>query len=217
MKKSESNSKTSNKLSSVAGGILILFSAPSGCGKTTIVDRLLKRHPDWVRSVSATTRAARVGEKEGRDYFFLSPRIFKQMQSRGELLESATVFGRDYGTPKAFVLDHLKAGKNVILAIDVQGAEQVRKITELKGMMLTFFVLPPSVKVLRERLEGRKTESPEEIQRRIENAQEEIKAAQLYDYAIVNQNLDKTIVEIEDRVQKFQKKRRPKSHAVYPA
>ena len=187
---------------------MILFSAPSGCGKTTIVDRLLKRHPDWVRSVSATTRPPRAGEKEGRDYFFLSPRTFKQMQSSGELLESARVFGHDYGTPKAFVLGRLKEGKNVILAIDVQGADQVRKISELKGSALTFFILPPSVKVLRERLEGRKTESPGEIQRRIEAAQEEIKAAQLYDYAIVNQNLDKTIFKIEECVEKVQKKKK---------
>ena len=130
------------------------------------------------------------------------------MQSSGELLELARVFGHDYGTPKAFVLDCLKEGKNVILAIDVQGADQVRKVGELKDSTLTFFVLPPSVKVLRERLEGRKTESPAEIQRRIEAAQEEIKAARLYDHAIVNQNLDKTIFRIEECVEKFQKKRR---------
>ena len=187
---------------------MILLSAPSGCGKTTIVDRLLKRHPDWARSVSVTTRPARVGEKEGRDYFFVSSQALKKMQARGELLESAKVFGQTYGTPREFVTSRLKTGTNVILAIDVQGAEQVSKMGELKGSTLTFFVLPPSVKVLRERLEGRKTESPGEIQRRIEAAQEEIKAARLYDHTIVNQNLGKTISEIEECVKKFQKKRR---------
>ena len=97
-------SKTSNSANSLSG-LLIIFSAPSGCGKTTIVERLLKRHRDWVRSISMTTRAPRQGESEGKDYFFVSQEEFKKMESRGELLESARVFDFFYGTPKRFIED----------------------------------------------------------------------------------------------------------------
>ena len=200
-KKSESKSKTSSK------GLLIILSAPSGCGKTTIVDRLLKRHPDWIRSVSATTREPRPGEKDGVDYFFVSAKAFKQMEADGELLESAMVFDHSYGTPKKFVMNALGDGKKVILAIDVQGARKVKKTLGFKEALLSLFILPPSVKVLRERLEGRKTESAEEIQRRIEMAQEEIKEAGSYDLALVNQNPEQTIPEIEQAIEGFFKEK----------
>src|SRR5689334_6918708 len=101
------------------------MSAPSGCGKTTIVDRLLKRHPDWVRSISATTRPPRAGEKEGVDYFFVTPKKFKEMETADELLESAQVYDHMYGTPKEFVNRQIGQGKNVILAIDVQGTKKI--------------------------------------------------------------------------------------------
>lgn len=205
-------SKTSNKakpiaLSPAAQGLLVIISAPSGCGKTTIVDRLVKRHPDWVRSVSATTRAPRPGEKDAQDYFFVTSKAFKEMDAKGELLESAKVHDQFYGTPKEFVSQQLVAGKNVILAIDVQGTKKIKKILDAKTYCLTVFVLPPSVKVLRERLEGRKTETPEEIQRRIEVAQDEIKEAGFYDVAVVNQNLEQTILEIESVIEKQKKER----------
>ena len=195
----------------------MILSAPSGCGKTTLADRLLKRHPEWVRSVSVTTRAARIGEKKGEDYFFVSPQAFRQMEAKGELLESANVFGHWYGTPKAFVMNHLGGGKNVLLAIDVQGTKKIKKALGKKVPILTLFVLPPSVKVLRERLEGRKTESPEEIRRRIEIAQDEIKEAGFYDHAVVNQNLEQTVLEIEGIVEKFQKERRARPHVLHSA
>ena len=205
-------SKTSNKsksavLASAPKGLLVIISAPSGCGKTTIVDRLLKRHPDWVRSISMTTRAPRAGEKDAQDYFFVAPKAFKEMELKGELLESAKVHDQLYGTPKAFVSEQLAAGKNVILAIDVQGTKKIKKILDPKIPCLMLFVLPPSVKVLRERLEGRKTETPEEIQRRIEVAQDEIKEAGFYDVAVVNQNLEQTILEIESMIEKQKKER----------
>ena len=130
------------------------------------------------------------------------------MEEKGELLESATVFDHQYGTPKIFVMDHLKAGENVILAIDIQGTKKIKKGIDKDARLITIFVLPPSVKILRERLEGRGTESPLEIQRRIEIAQDEIKAARFYDFTVVNQNLDQTIFEIEDCIEKFQKERR---------
>ena len=190
-------------------GILIIISAPSGCGKTTIVDRLLKRHRGWVRSVSVTTRAPRPGEKDGEDYFFVSAQDFHGMEERKELLESAKVFDRLYGTPREFVMKHLKAGKNVLLAIDVQGTRRIKETFGAKNLA-TIFILPPSVKILRERLEGRNTESPEEIEYRIQVAQDEIKEAGVYDFAVVNQNLEQTIMDIENFIERFQKERSPK-------
>jgi len=199
-----------NNLNDSTPGFLIVLSAPSGCGKTTIVDRLLKRHSDWVRSVSMTTRAARVGEKQGQDYFFASAVEFEKFKKDGALLESATVFGNQYGTPKRHVMEAIEKGKKVILAIDVQGGESIKKAMPEKDRRVSIFILPPSVKILRERLEGRKTESPEEVDRRIEAAQDEIKAASLYDFAIVNQNLEQTVREIEECVEKFEEQRRNK-------
>lgn len=190
-----------------AEGLLIIISAPSGCGKTTIVERLLKRHPDWIRSISVTTRALRPGEKKGEDYFFVSSSAFKEMEKKGEFLETATVFDQQYGTPRVFVADNIKEGKCVLLAIDVQGVKKIRKTAFAKEGLLSIFVLPPSVKVLRERLEGRKTESQEQISRRIEVAQEEIKEAGSYDLTVVNQNLDQTIAEMEAFIEKKQKER----------
>lgn len=210
MKKSAVGTKTTKPVSQ-AQGILIVLSAPSGCGKTTIVDRLLKRNPDWMRSISATTRTPRTGEKDGQDYFFVSAARFAEMESKGELLESAKVFDEAYGTPKKFVRDELAAGKKIVLAIDVQGTRKIKKTWDAKWPLLTIFILPPSVKVLRERLEGRKTETPDQIQKRIEVAQDEIKEAAAYDLTLVNQNLEETIAEIEAAIEKFEKQKNPSS------
>lgn len=170
-----------------------------------MVDRLLKRHPEWVRSVSVTTREPRAGEKEGVDYFFVTPKRFHEMETGSELLESAKVFDHEYGTPKKFVMDHLAQGKKVILAIDVQGTKKIKKVVGTSMPLLTLFILPPSVKILRERLEGRKTETPEQIQRRIELSQDEIREAGSYDLTFVNQNLEETIASIEDGIENFKK------------
>lgn len=195
-------------------GILVILSAPSGCGKTTVVDRLLKRHPDWIRSVSVTTRPPRAGEKAGEDYRFLTPEEFKKMDESGALLESAKVFDQYYGTPKAFVSDALGQGKTVVLAIDVQGMRKIKKGLENKTPLYTIFILPPSIKVLRERLEGRKTDAPEEIERRIAAAQEEIKDAKLYDVTVMNQNLEQTVIDVESFIVEKQKERRNSNHAL---
>lgn len=217
MKKSVSKSKTSSKPGSSDQGSIIILSAPSGCGKTTIVDRLLKRHPEWIRSISATTRAIRPGEKDGEDYFFLSSDKFEQMKKKGEFLESAHVFGYSYGTPKEFVLGQCRQGKNVLMAIDVQGTKLAKKVLSTSVPLLTIFVLPPSIKVLRERLEGRKTDTPEEIEKRTEVAQKEIKEASFYDQTVVNQNLEQVVLEIEGLIEKFQKERGKKDNAVHIA
>ena len=208
MKKSASKSKTSNNSAGVktARSFLIVISAPSGCGKTTLVDRLLKRHPDWVRSVSVTTRPPRTGEKSGQDYFFVDSSMFKKMVQENALLEHARVFDQDYGTPKSFVMEQLKRGKKVILAIDVQGTKKIKKMAD-DIPVFTIFVLPPSVKILRERLEGRNTESPEQIDKRVDVAQDEIKEAGHYDVTVINQTLDQSVLEIEQAIETFEKKR----------
>jgi len=201
----------------VAEGLLLVISAPSGCGKTTLVDRLLKRHQDWTRSISATTREARTGEKNGEDYLFVSRKQFEAMDAEGEFLESARIFESSYGTPKDYVLKQVKEGKLVLMAIDIQGMQKTRKVLPKGVTLLTLFILPPSMKVLRERLEGRKTETSEQIEQRIELAQEEIKAASLYDYTVVNQNLEQTVLEIETIVEKFQTERRKKNYDIHPS
>jgi len=188
-------------------GLLILFSAPSGAGKTTIVGRLLKRHPDWIRSISVTTREPREGEKDGKDYFFVTPEIFSEMKKENKFLESANVFGMEYGTPKEYVNEHLSKGKTIVLAIDVQGMKLIKRQFANSSNLLTVFILPPSIKVLKERLEGRKTDSEEIINKRLTVSQEEIKQANDFHYTVVNQNLEQTILEIDGLISEYQKGR----------
>jgi len=195
-------------------GILVIVSAPSGCGKTTIVDRLLKRHPEWVRSISVTTRSPREAEKQGEDYQFVPLDEFRKIEEAGGFLESAKVFDQYYGTPKDYVLNALKQGKTVMLALDVQGMRKIKKAVEEKVPNFTVFILPPSIKVLRERLEGRKTDSPEEIERRVSAAQEEIKDAKLYDFTVMNKNLEQTVLDVESFICEKQKERRTTTHAI---
>ena len=187
----------SNK-KSVGEGLLVVLSAPSGCGKTSIVERLLKRNPDWIRSISATTRTPRVDEKNAQDYFFLSRQDFEHKIGEGEMLEHAEIYGNLYGTPREFVVDQVAKGKKVIMTIDVQGAKQIMASWGKERPLLSIFILPPSVKVLRERLTGRNTESPAEIEKRIEIAQDEIKAAKLYHHTVINQSLDQAVLEVEE-------------------
>jgi guanylate kinase len=179
-------------------GLLVVLSAPSGCGKTSIVERLLIRHPDWVRSVSATTRSPRVGEDHGFHYLFYCRDEFEKMKADSEFLEWAEIYGNFYGTPKKFVTDQVDQGKVVILTIDVQGTRQVKEMWDRKRPMVSIFIIPPSIKALRERLAGRNTESPEEIEKRIQVAQDEVKAATLYDKTIINQVLDQAVLEVEE-------------------
>jgi len=198
----------SNKKSEKPQGTLVVLSAPSGCGKTSIVERLLKRHPDWVRSISATTRKPRVDEKNEQDYFFLSREDFERKVRDGKILEHAEIYGNLYGTPREFVADRVAQGQVVIMTIDVQGTRQIKASWGQGHPLLSVFILPPSVKVLRERLTGRNTETPAEIEKRIEIAQNEIKEAKFYDHTVINQNLDQAVLEVEAIILNMSKQRR---------
>ena len=182
-------------------GKLIVISAPSGCGKTTIVERLLGRNQNFVRSISYTTRQPRAGETNGRDYFFISEAEFLAKQKERFFLESARVFSHWYGTSKEFVLGYLSRGKNVILAIDVQGMKQLCAALGKEIPTVSIFIMPPSLDILRERLKQRKTETSPQIGERLKIAQGEMEARSMYDFVVVNRKIDQAVKEIEEIVQ----------------
>lgn len=176
-------------------GKLIVISGPSGCGKGTIVDRLLKLDGSLQLSISATTRMPRGTEENGVNYFFKSHEEFERMIHDDAFLEYADVFGKYYGTPKEYVLGKLEQGKNVILEIDVQGAMQVVKNY---AEAVTIFILPPSEDVLLNRLKGRGTETEEQILKRFSKAKAEMEYAQQYGYRVVNDDLDTAVLEVKN-------------------
>lgn len=166
-------------------GHLFIISAPAGTGKTTLVQMLTDKFPQVVRSVTCTTRAPRPGEVNGKDYYFLTEEEFQKKIKAGDFLEYATIYGYHYGTSKSLVEKDLKAGKDVILVIDTQGA------LHLKGKVdATFiFISPPSFDELKKRLLKRRTESPEVIEKRLAWARRELEMISHYDYHIVNDDL----------------------------
>ena len=168
-------------------GQLYVISAPSGAGKTTLVHRLIQRFPDLRFSVSYTTRPARSGEVDGRDYHFVSQEIFDDMAAGGEFLEFAQVFDHHYATGKEAVNTLLDAGTNVLLEIDWQGARQVR---QNMPQACFIFIMPPSVEVLETRLRSRGTDSEAVIQRRFGDAISDMAHWQDFDHVIVNDDLD---------------------------
>ncbi len=188
------------------GGRLFVLSAPSGSGKTTVLNALLNRNRGLVRSISVTTRSPRPGERQGKDYWFFSPARFREGIARGRFLEYARVLKNWYGTPKAPIEKTTRAGKDVLLGIDIQGARQIRR-----GRLpaTTIFLLPPSLKVLRERLEHRGTETSEQIRDRLKLARRELKEAGRYDYAVVNDRLREAVEALENiiRAERFRVKR----------
>ncbi len=172
-------------------GKLFVISGPSGTGKGTICTELLKDYNNEF-SVSMTTRAPRVGEEEGKHYFFVSKEVFQENIDKDNFLEHAIVFNNMYGTPKDAVLKKLERGRNVILDIDVQGGLQVKKAMPEAVMV---FVLPPNMEELHKRLVGRQTESDEVIEKRLGEALNEIKLIGEYDYYIVNDDLETAIAQ----------------------
>ncbi len=175
-------------------GFALVIAAPSGAGKTTLARALVDRHSDVEFSVSATTRPKRKHEKGSRDYHFVDETEFIRMQESGELLEWAVVHGRRYGTPRAEVEQRLKDGRVVVLDIDVKGAGQVRQALPQAVLV---FVLPPSAEELRRRLATRDTEPDEERQVRLQTARQELRAAGLFDYIIVNDDFEAAVKRLE--------------------
>lgn len=179
-------------------GILIVLSGFSGAGKGTIVNRLLTDYDQYVISVSATTRPPRPGEKEGISYFFKSKQQFEEMIAQDAFIEYACYVNNYYGTPRAYVEEQLAAGKDVILEIEIQGAQ---KIKEQYPDTLMLFVTAPDAGTLKARLTGRGTESPEVIEGRLQRAVLEAEGIRYYDYLIVNDELDTCVARIHALIQ----------------
>lgn len=173
-------------------GNLIIISAPSGAGKTTIVGELLQRVPGVCASVSYTSRAPRVGETHGTDYHFVTRAEFEAMIERGELLEWAEVHGNLYGTSRVYVEERLASGTDVILVIDVQGAALVR---QQFPAAITIFILPPSYEAMLERLHLRDAGQTDALALRLHNAEAEVAQYEFYDYLIVNDELAAAVQE----------------------
>lgn len=181
--------------------VVVVLAAPSGGGKTTIARALVARWPErYGFSVSATTREPRAGEREGADYFFLSKDQFRRRQAAGEFLESAEYAGELYGTLKAEVDRVLAAGRNVLLDIEVQGARQVRQRYPAPASRAVF-ILPPSAAELRRRLQGRRTESPQEMTKRLATAVRELQQADAFDHVVVNDDLDAAVETVHKLVE----------------
>jgi guanylate kinase len=177
-----------------AGGpLLILISAPSGGGKTTLCNQLLAARPDLTRAITCTTRAPRPGEKNDVDYYFLDPADFQRRVQAGEFIEHATVFGRSYGLLRSELLDKLRRGRDVLLNVDVQGAATIRarvqQEPELQGALVTVFLTPPSLAVLAERLNKRASDAPEEVQKRLGIARKEIAQWKHFDYLLISSTI----------------------------
>jgi guanylate kinase len=167
-------------------GLLFVITAPSGAGKSSLIDALLKDDPHLRLSVSYTTRAPRPGEVNGREYHFVDEKTFLAMLERGEFLESAEVHGNRYGTSQAVIREALARGQDLVLEIDWQGAQQVRRLLACIGV----FILPPSVAELERRMRTRGQDTDAVIRRRMSSAEEEISHAPEFNYAIINKDFD---------------------------
>ena len=176
--------------------LLIVVSGPSGVGKDAVLSELRKLDRPWHFAVTATTRPMRHGESDGVDYIFLEPDTFAKMRERDEFLECAEVYGRWYGVPRSQARDALRAGQDVFLKIDVQGAAAIR---EMAPEALLIFLIPPSLEELQQRLRGRMTESASELERRLRTAEAELAQVHHFDYRVVNPDghLDRAAADID--------------------
>lgn len=171
--------------------MIIILSAPSGCGKTSIAKQIKALDSNIILSVSATTRKPRPSEIDGVNYFFKTVEEFKKM----DLLETAEIYGNLYGTPRKFVEEHIKNGKDVLFDIDSKGAYEIMKIAKIK--VVSIFILPPSFEVLKERLQKRGQDSQTDINLRLNEAIHEQKHAKNYHYTVINDNFDQAVSEIQ--------------------
>jgi guanylate kinase len=180
-------------MSNKGEGRLIVVSGPTASGKSTLWHHLVA-HPQISFSVSATTRAPRHGEVDGRDYHFVSAARFQQMIAQGELLEYAEVHGKFYGTLRSEIENATQAGLDIVLEIDVQGAEQLKNY---HGPVISIFVAPPTLEILRQRLVDRKTESAEQMAVRLAVVEQEMQHAEHYDHVVVNDEKEAMLAEVE--------------------
>lgn len=184
-------------------GILAVVSGFSGAGKGTLMKALLEKHHNYALSISATTREPREGERDGREYFFVTREKFEEMIREGELIEHTQYVNNYYGTPRQYVFQQMADGRDVILEIEIQGA---LKIKERFPEALLIFVMPPSADELKRRLVGRGTESMEVIDRRMRRAAEEAAGITSYDYILINDTLDACVEEMHQLIQTQHKK-----------
>jgi len=175
-------------------GMMIVLSSPSGAGKTTLTRRLLAENADMSMSVSATTRAPRDGEEDGKDYYFIDKRTFEDWRARDEFLEDAKVFDNYYGTPRGPVEDALATGRDIIFDIDWQGAQQLTQAAA--DDLVKIFILPPDMTQLEERLHTRAKDSLDVIAKRMSKSESEISHWAEYDYVIVNDDLEEALSEL---------------------
>lgn len=179
----------------MSGGFLLVLSGPSGSGKGTVSQAIMKENKEIIFSTSVTTRTPRPGEVNGENYFFVSKTKFEQMVEKDELLEHAFVHTNYYGTPKQFVFDQIENGEILLLEIDVQGALQIKK--KYKEAVF-IFLIPPTMEELRNRLVKRDTESEEEINTRFKNAFRELDFVGEYDYFVINDKVSQAVIDIEN-------------------
>ncbi|MBI4468774.1 MAG: guanylate kinase [Acidobacteria bacterium] len=188
------SSDSNPAFSGPVSGTLFIVSGPSGAGKSTLVSAVIKRNPGMQYCPSFTTRPQRPGEVDGREYHFVSREQFAEMVRRNELFEHATVYGHQYGRSKELILDGLRAGRDVVMNVDVQGAASARVVLPDS---VSIFIMPPSLDVLRRRLEERGTEVGSMLERRLDIARQEIRRYPEFDYVLVNDDLDSVPVEFE--------------------
>ena len=179
-------------------GILVVVSGFSGAGKGTLMKELLKRYDNYALSISATTRAPREGETDGKEYFFVTKEQFEKMRDERKLVEYAQYVNNYYGTPRQYVFQQMADGKDVILEIEIQGALKVRR--QFPDALL-LFVTPPSAEVLKNRLIGRGTETMDVIEHRLARALEEAEGLEEYDYLVVNDVLEEAVREVHEIIQ----------------
>ena len=185
-------------MSSKEDGAMIVLSSPSGAGKTTLT-KLLSKNNDYLISVSHTTRKPRINEVDAKDYYFVNEGEFKSLIKKDEFLEHAEVFNHFYGTSKTFVINSLEKGSNVIFDIDWQGAKQIKE-KKLKYKLITFFILPPSKKVLFERLSNRDMKDKLIIEERMRQFSKDILHWADYDYVVINDNLENCYNEVNNLI-----------------
>ena len=175
-------------------GLIVVVSAPSGAGKTSVVSGVLNKHPDIVFSVSVTTRVPREGEKEGIDYYFITDEEFDRLIKSGDFAEWAVVYSHRYGTLKRTIQENMDEGRTILLDTDTVGAFNIKKHFPESVLI---FIAPPSLETLRERLQNRNTEKQDWINKRIEAVPQEIKRMPEYDYIVVNDKLTEAISQVE--------------------